>query len=137
MMTSFSKSLFLGAVALVAFTSAIPKNVYDIKNLCSAQKAEAQLLGGGGGGIAQNVAPFLIIMMMMNMMNQNKGNQLQREQASAAKNATSNLTKAGDQSNGGTQPGAVIPGGIKPSTNTDLTSNTDSLKAPIGSFASR
>ena len=85
----------------------------------------------------QSIMPIMMLMMMMNMMNQNKGNQLQREQASAAKNATSNLTKAGDQSNGGTQPGAVIPGGIKPSTNTDLTSNTDSLKAPIGSFGPR
>ena len=74
---------------------------------------------------------------MMNMMNQNKGNQLQREQASASKNANKNLLQAGTSSNGGTQPGAVIPGGTKPSTNIDLTSNTNPLNAPIGSFGPR
>lgn len=132
MMTKHSKTILLAAVALVAFTSAIPKNVYDIKNLARAQEAEAQLLGGGGGGIMQSLMPILMMMMMMNMMNQNKGNQLQREQAQAAKNANSNLMKAGTQSNGGVQPGLT-----NPSTNPVSKPITNPLDIPIGAFIAK
>ncbi len=102
-MISKRSNILAGTVVIaLLFTAVIPRSVFGIKNFSLVREAQAQ----EGEGIMQNIMPILLLMMLMNMMQQNKGNQLQREQADAAKNANSNLLQAGNQSsNGGNQPG--------------------------------
>lgn len=131
MITKRSKFILASAVVLVAFTSVIPRGVYQIKSISLVREAEAQR----GGGIMQNIMPILMLMMLMNMMQQNKGNQLQREQANAARNANANLMKAGNQPNGGSfPPGIANPGvnpGINPGINAGINPGTNPGNNPF------
>jgi uncharacterized membrane protein len=95
MKTNRQKIILASAVTLVVFTSVIPRSVYEIKNFSLVRGAHAQ--AEMGQGIMQNIMPILMLLLLMNMMQQNKGNQLQREQATAAKNAQLNLLQAGNQ----------------------------------------
>ena len=102
MMKKRSKFFLMSAVTLVLLTSLIPRAVYGIKGISLVREAEAQEEGGQGmGGIMQSILPMLMMLMMMGMMGKNKGNNLEREQGDAAKNANANLLRAGTQSNSG------------------------------------
>lgn len=128
MITKRSKFILASAVGLVLFTSVIPRGVYKIKNISLVQEAQAQ----NGGGIMQNIMPILMLLMIMNMMQQNKGNQLQREQADAARNSNANLLNAGNQSNGGGANG-VAPN-LVPNTNPPTNPITNPIVNPNGSM---
>lgn len=95
MRTNRKKIILASAVTLVVCSSVIPRSVYEIRDFSLVRGAHAQ--AQIGQGIMQNIMPILMLLLLMNMMQQNKGNQLQREQATAAENARLNLLQAGNQ----------------------------------------
>ncbi|MEN9844926.1 MAG: hypothetical protein RIS36_73 [Pseudomonadota bacterium] len=95
MRTKRKKIFLASAVTLVICSSVIPRSVYEIRDFSLVRGAHAQ--AQIGQGIMQNIMPILMLLLLMNMMQQNKGNELQREQATAARNAQTNLLQAGNQ----------------------------------------
>ncbi len=132
-MISKRSNILAGTVVIaLLFTAVIPRSVFGIKNFSLVREAQAQ----EGEGIMQNIMPILLLMMLMNMMQQ-KGNQLQREQADAAKNANSNLLQAGNQSsNGGNQPG-LTPPSTNPLSNQPTNPLANPITNPLGVFLPR
>jgi uncharacterized membrane protein len=130
MKTKRSQFMVASVVAVVLFTSVIPRGVYTIKNFSFVKEAQAQM----GGGIMQNIMPIMMLMMLMNMMQQNKGNNLQREQSNAVKNANTNLMNADTKPNGGI-PNPLTNPSTNPATNPSTNPVTNPRGNPLGILA--